>query len=212
MSDLVEIIRAIARDEIKAVRLGDLGVVTGSFPKSDAADANNYECNVKLREGDLELRKVPIATPHIGMVSAPREGDLVFVSYVGGDPARPVVVGRFYSDQANPPLHDENEWRVEAPFQGETSIAIDKEQSFVVTAGKTALTLKKDGSVEVAGEEDLKIVVKGNVRIECADCMIDASGNIELGADGGAVITDKSHKCFFSGAPLVGSATVKAKG
>ena len=40
---------------------------------------------MKLREGELELRKVPIATPHVGMVSAPAVGDLVMLTYVGGE-------------------------------------------------------------------------------------------------------------------------------
>ena len=116
MSDIVSIIQAIVRDELKSLRLGDLAVVTSVFPHAEDSDGHNYECNVKLREGNLELRRVPIATPHIGMASAPRVGDLVLISYVRGDPNRPIVQGRLYSDEANPPLHEENEWRIEAPL------------------------------------------------------------------------------------------------
>ncbi len=210
--DIVNIIRTIVRDELKSVRLGDIALVTSVFPHTGEDDGNNYECNVKLREGELELRKVPIATSHIGMVSAPRVNDLVLVSYVGGDANRPIVVGRLYSDEANPPLHEENEWRVESPYQGEASVAIDKDQSIVITAGKNVVTVKKDDVIEIVGEADLKIEVKGNVELKCADCKIDASGNIDLGDGGAGVITDQSHKCYFTGAPLVGSQTVKAKG
>lgn len=212
MSDPVSIIRAIVRDELQALRLGDIAVVTSVFPHAGENDGNNYECNVKLREGDLELRKVPIATPHVGMVSAPQIGDLVLLTYVGGDPNRAVVIGRLYSEKANPPLHAENEWRVESPLKGETAIAIDKDQSFVITAGKTTITVKKDGVIEVVGEADLKIEVKGNVDLKCTDCKIDASGNIDLGTGGAGVITEASHKCYFTGKPLVPSKTVKAKG
>ena len=212
MTDIVAIIRAIVRDELKRLRLGDLAVVTSVFPHTDENDGNNYECNVKLRESDLELRKVPMATPHTGMVSAPLVGDLVLVSYVGADPNRPIVVGRLYSDQVSPPLHDENEWSVTSPVAGDTSLAIDKEQSIVLSAGKTTLTIKKDSSVELAGEVDLKIAVSGNAELSCADCRIDASGNVTLGGSGGGVITESSHRCYFTGAPLVGSKTVKAKG
>ncbi|MCG8422774.1 MAG: phage baseplate assembly protein V [Proteobacteria bacterium] len=209
--DLVGIIRAIVRDELLSLRLGDVAVVTSVFPHADG-DTHNYECNVALRESQLELRKVPIATPHVGMVSAPRVGDLVLITYVGGDPNRAVVIGRLYSDEANPPVHDENEWRVESPYQGQTSIALDKEESAVITTGQTVLTLKKDGNVELAGEADLAIEVKGNAEIKCADCTIDASGNVELGTGGAGVITEQTHKCYFTGAPLVGSGSVKAKG
>lgn len=212
MSDPIAVIRAVVRDELRNLRLGDLGVVTSVFPHTDAGDAHHYECNVKLREADLELRKVPIATPHIGMASCPVVGDLVLLSYVGGDPNRAVVIGRLYSENATPPLFDENEWRVHSPLAGATHIAIDKEESFVVTAGKTVVTVKKDGNVEIAGEADVNIEVKGNATIKCGDCTIDASGNIDLGKGGAGVITEASHKCYFTGKPLVPSQTVKAKG
>ena len=211
MDDPVSIIRAIVRDELKSLRLGDLAVVTSVFPHAQG-DANNYECSVKLREGDLELRRVPMATPHIGMVSAPRVGDLVLVSYVGADPNRPIVVGRLHSDKANPPEHAENEWRVRAPFEGETEIAIDKDESIVLTAGKTVVTVEKDGAVGITGEADLKIEVKGNVDLKCKDCKIDASGNVDLGSGGAGIITESSHKCYFTGMALKGSKSVKAKG
>lgn len=211
MSDLVSIIRAIVRDELRSLQLGDIAVVTSAFPHAEG-DTHNYECNVSLREGELELRKVPICTPHIGMASAPRVGDLVLLSYIGGDPNRPIVVGRLYSSDVNPPVHEEGEWRVESPLGGETSITIDKDQAFVVKAGDTTLKLGKSDVVEITSPKDLTIKVDGNVSIKCADCTIDASGNIDIGKDGGAVITDKSHKCYFTGAALVGSATVKAKG
>ena len=107
MTDVVTLMRALIREELRALRLGDLGVVTSVFPHADG-DAHNYECNVRLREGELELRKVPIATPHIGLVSTPRVGDLVLLSYVGGDPNRPIVAGRLYSEQAPPPVHAAN--------------------------------------------------------------------------------------------------------
>ncbi len=210
--DVVDIIRAIVRDEIKSLRLGDVAIVTSSFPHADDDDGNNYECSVKLRESDLELRKVPMVTSHIGMVSAPEVGEMVLISYVGGDPNQPIIVGRLYSDEHNPPLHDEKEWRVAAPYGEETSIAIDKEQSIVITTGKNCVTIKKDDLIEIKGEADCIIEVVGNVEIKCTDCTIDASGNIDLGTGGGAVITDQSHKCYFTGAPLVGSGTVKAKG
>lgn len=210
-TDIVDIIRTIVQDELKSVRLGDIAVVTSVFPHTDAGDGNNYECNVRLREGTLELRKVPIATPHVGMVSAPRVGDLVLLSYVNGDPNRAIVIGRLYSDKSRPPLHKDNEWRLEAPLQGQTSLAIDEKGTVVITAGKTVVTVHKDSTVEIAAEKDLKVEVKGNVALKCSDCTIDASGKIDLGSGGAGVITAASHKCYFTGAPLVSSQNVTAK-
>ncbi|HLT37563.1 MAG TPA: hypothetical protein VK034_14820, partial [Enhygromyxa sp.] len=132
--------------------------------------------------------------------------------YVGGDPNRPIVVGRLYSDQANPPIHEEGEFVLESPFADETSIKIDKEQSIILTTGKNVVTVKKDDVIEIAGEADLTIKVAGNVALECTDCTIDASGEINLGTGGDPVITEGSHKCYYTGAPLVGAPKVKAKG
>lgn len=211
MTDPVSIIRAIVRDELKSLRLGDLAVVTSIFPHAQG-DANNYECSVKLRQGNLELRRVPMATPHIGMASTPRVGDLVLVSYVGADPNRPIVVGRLYSDKANPPEHREDEWRVQAPFEGDTQIAINNQQSIVHKAGNTVVTIEKDGAVRITAETDMPIEVKGKVDLKCTNCTIDASGRVDIGSSGAGVITEASHKCYFTGAPLMGSKSVKAKG
>ncbi|PZN72752.1 MAG: hypothetical protein DM484_24060 [Candidatus Methylumidiphilus alinenensis] len=212
MNDPVAIIRAIIKEELRSLRLGDIAVVTSVFPHAGDSDTHNYECNVKLREGELELRKVPIATPHIGLASAPTVGDLVLLSYVGGDPNRAIVIGRLYSDEKRPPLHEENEWRVEAPLQGKTSLAIDKDGALVLTAGKTVVTVRQDDSVEILGEQDLNIEVKGNVSLKCKDCKVDASGDVELGSGGAGVVTEDTHKCYFTGKALVGSKKVKAKG
>ena len=212
MSDPVALIRAIVREELRSWPLGDVGVVTSVFAHADEGDAHNHECSVRLRESELELRRVPICTPHVGMVSPPAVGDLVLLTYVGGDLNRAVVVGRLYSDEKRVPLHAEGEWRVESPLKGPTSLAIDKDGAVVVAAGKTVVTVRQDGAVEIAGEADLKVEVKGNVALQCGDCTVDASGKIDLGQGGSGVITEGSHKCYFTGAPLVGSRNVKAKG
>lgn len=211
MSDIMHILRAVIRDELKALRLGDIAVVTSTMPHQDG-DAHNFECSVKLRELDLELRNVPMATPHIGMASAPRVGDLVYISYVGGDPNRPIVVGRLYSDKASPPIHTEDAWHVESTLGSGTSMTLDKDGAVVIKAGDNVVTIKKSDLIEIQAAADLKIEVKGNVELKCTDCKIDASGNIDLGTSGAGVITTQSHKCYFTGAPLVGSQTVKAKG
>ncbi|MEX1367812.1 MAG: phage baseplate assembly protein V [Nannocystaceae bacterium] len=210
MEDVIDIVRAIVRDELRMLKIADVGVVTSVFPHAEG-DTHNHECNVKLRSSDLELRKVPIATPHIGLVSAPRVGDLVLLSYVGGDVNRAIVTGRLYSNEANPPEHGEEELVLQVPFEGDTSIKIDEEHSVVVATGSNVVTIFKDGNIEVAAEGDLALTVKGNVELSCTDCSIDASGTIDLGAGGHPVITEGSHKCYYTGAPLVGAPKVKAK-
>lgn len=211
MSDIINVLRAIIRDELRSLRLGDIAVVSKAYPHAEG-DQHNHECDVELRESGLLLTKVPIATPHIGMVSAPQEGDLVYLSYVGGDPSRPVVVGRLYSEKYSPPEHEAGEVHIVSNPGGKASIVLDKAESVIVSAGETIITIKKDDTIAITGKKDLTIEVDGNVSLKCNDCKIDASGNIDLGSGGGGVITTDSHKCYFTGAPLIGSLTVKAKG
>ncbi len=192
MSALLETIRALIRDELKTLRLGDIAIVTSVFPHEEGDD-NNYEVSVKLRESDLELRQVPMCTPHIGMVSAPAVGELVLVTYVGGDANRPIVVGRLYSDEHPPPAHKEKAWVVESPLKGPARLTLTEEGDVVAVAGKTTLTLKKDGDVEITGEAALTITVKG-------DASVKADGAVTLEAGGDATVK------------AGGDATVKAGG
>lgn len=211
MTDLLLTLRALIRDELRSLRLGDLAVITSVFPHADG-DTHNYEVNVRLREGELELRQVPMCTPHVGMAGTPAVGELVLVTYVGGDANRPVVLGRLYSDEHNPPAHAEGEWTVRSPLGGQTHVTLDKDGSVIAAAGGTRVTLKKDGEVHIEGAADLKVKVAGKATVECEAATINASGEINLGEGGSGVITHMSHKCFFTGAPLVPSMTVKAKG
>lgn len=219
MNELFQIFRAMLRDELRAYRTGDTAVVTASAPHAEG-DTHNHECDLTLRHGGLALSKVPIATPHVGMVSPPRVGDVVLVTYVDGDPNRPVVTGRLHSDEAPPPVHEDGELWLSMPPEHKTRLAFKKDGSVLIAAGKTTITVALDGNVTLTGEKDLELTIKGdaklkadgNVELTCADAKIKASGNIDLGDGGDGVITTGSHKCYITGKALVGSATVKAKG
>ena len=219
MNELFQIFRAMMRDELRALRFGDTAVVTATAPHAEG-DTNNHACDISLRHGGLALTRVPIATPHVGMVSPPRVGDIVLLTYVDGDVNRPVITGRLYSDVAPPPVHEDDELWISMPPEHRTQIAFKKDGSLLIAAGKTTITVAQDGAVALVGETDLQITVKGNasvkadgnVELSCADAKIKASGTIDLGEGGHGVITTGSHKCYITGKPLVGSATVKAKG
>lgn len=234
--NIIETIQKIVHHELQKIRIGELGVITSAFPHSDDGDKDNYECNVKLKDTQLELRKVPVATPHIGSAVIPNVGDLVYVSFVRGDVNQPIIMGRLYNDEDRPPANKINELLIQAPYKGTTNFKMDAEGNVIVTAGETTLILKKDGDVllnskaklDVKIEGESKIQSKGNINIEsdgeikikvandatieCANCKIQASGNIDLGEGGGGVVTDMTHKCFLTGAPPIASTTVKAKG
>ncbi len=211
MSDIVSLVRAVVQDELKKLNFGEIAEVVKTYPHAEG-DTCNYECDVQIRETGTILELVPITTPHIGMVSPPVVGELVLVIYVHGDSNRPVIAGRLYSNTMNPPEYTENNWKVAAPHDDDRSISIEEDGTILVQTGDTGISMSNSGLIEIKSPEDINITVDGAATVNCSDCKIDASGNIELGASGGGVITDMTHKCYLTGAPPVGSTTVTAKG
>lgn len=106
---LVDTIAAIVRHELAAVRVTELGVVADVHPHSDASDDDNYGVDVTLKNSGLALKRVPVATGHVGTVAIPNVGDLVLVGFDHGDVNAPVVLGRLYDDRDRPPLSTTDE-------------------------------------------------------------------------------------------------------
>ncbi|HDJ89602.1 MAG TPA: hypothetical protein ENG40_02795, partial [Thermoprotei archaeon] len=69
MESPIEVLDALILKRLRELKILELGVVTSVFPHSDSNDKDNYECNLMLLgEGEgVELRRVPIATQHIGL-------------------------------------------------------------------------------------------------------------------------------------------------
>jgi len=124
MMSIVETIQAIVRDELQRVRVADLGVVEAVGPHRDASDRDNYGCDVRLKNSALLLKRVPIATSHIGSAAIPNVGDLVLLTYDKGDVNQPIVIGRLYSDADRPPANDSNEMILHLPLHAADDEAI----------------------------------------------------------------------------------------
>lgn len=106
MSTIVSTIQAIVRQELRSVRVAELGLVEAVFPHSANGDKDNYGCDVRLKNSGLLLKRVPIATGHIGTVAIPNLGDLVLLTFDKGDVNQPIVIGRLYNDADRPPLNN----------------------------------------------------------------------------------------------------------
>ena len=102
----------------------------------------------------------------------------------------------------------EDEFKIE--FQDGPTVVYNPTE-ITLKGGKSKITLKHDGEIELVSEKDIKITTEAEALIECKNCKIKASGTIDLGEKGSGVITEASHKCYFTGAPLIGSKNVKAK-
>ena len=93
MSTIVGTIQEIVRQELRRVRVAELGVVEAVFPHADGGDDANYGCDVRLKNSGLLLKRVPVATGHIGTVVIPNVGDLVLLTFDMGDVNQPFLIG-----------------------------------------------------------------------------------------------------------------------
>jgi uncharacterized protein involved in type VI secretion and phage assembly len=200
LSGIVEAMQKVAAAEVRKLHLSELGVVTSVFPHSSDSDKENYECNVKLKDKGVELRKVPIATSQIGMVNPPHVGDLVLLCFVNGDINSPVVVGRLYNDEDRPPTSKAEELVYVLPYEKDSesrrvyfelpeanvTLTIQDEQillhvgetDITIDGDKVSLTTKKP--VSITTEDDFSIKAK-NIKLESdSDTEIKASGTTTI--------------------------------
>ncbi|MDI9645044.1 MAG: phage baseplate assembly protein V [Candidatus Verstraetearchaeota archaeon] len=191
---IVQTMKEVARREINKVRTPELGVVTSVFPHSSESDKENYECSVRLKNSDLELRGVQIATQAVGLVSPPAVGDLVLVEFVGGDINCPVVVGRIYNEKDRPPLSKLGEILYVAPYPEDKELrrvyielpggmkVCLKDAEVTITAGGTKVTVERGGDVIIEAKGDVKVKSKGDTSIEAQGDISVSASNLKIEA------------------------------
>ncbi len=200
MSGLVEVIQKIVDHELRKVNIAALGVVTSIFPHSSGGDKDNYECNVKLKYRDLELRRVPVATQHIGLAHTPNVGDLVLLTFVNGDVNAPVVIGRLYTDEDRPPVSQEEEVVYSPPYSRQSGlrrvhlelasgvVVSVTDDDVTVEAGRTTLKLNRDGDIAIESSAKLTVKATGDLALSAANISIESQQTMELKAGATAEI------------------------
>jgi phage baseplate assembly protein gpV len=160
-TDVVDLIQAVIRDQLRSFKTSELGVVTQVYSHESSSDKNNYECDVRLRDSELELKRVPVSTQRVGSVAIPNKDDLVLVHYLNGDIHSAVIIGRFYNDKDRPPQAKPHEFVYISPDKAESGIRriylelpngnkfLLDDDKIELEMGKTKLTINHDGSVEV---------------------------------------------------------------
>ena len=91
------------------MRVADWAWSRRSIRTAADGDNDNYGCDVRLKNSGLLLKRVPIATGHIGTAAIPNIGDLVLLAFDKGDVNQPIVIGRLYNDEDRPPLNNPDE-------------------------------------------------------------------------------------------------------
>jgi uncharacterized protein involved in type VI secretion and phage assembly len=179
---IVETMRGIAQRELHKLHLPTLGTVTSIFPHSGASDKDNYECNVRLKNEDIELRKVPIATQCIGLAGIPRVGDLVMIVFVNGDINAPIAIGRLYNDEDRPPLNSAEEVVYVPPYKANPKVR----RIYLEFPQKMILKITDDEVDIKAG--DTKVIIIRN-----GDVVIESKANVSVTADGDATLKSKGN-------------------
>jgi len=192
-ADMMATLRAIVRDEMARVRPPELGKVTRANAREDDSNDGNHQVNVELCASGVELQRVPIAVSRAGWSALPNEGDLLLVSFVGGDLNAPVAVGTLYSDQAHPPVAKAHEIVYLAPDDDDSSLRrmhfelangntfTIKDETLEVVMGGTTVTVHKDGDVEIKSAGKVSIESDGDFSIKSSGAVsIEAGSSLSL--------------------------------
>lgn len=189
MSELLATLRAIVRDELARRNEPELATVTRVFAREGDGDKSNHQVSLRLRASGVELPRVPVAVPRLGLSALPNEGDLVLVAFVGGDLNAPVAVGCLYDDQAHPPVAQPHEVVYQPPDEADSGVRrlhLELQSGAALTFGddKLEITLG-DTSIVVNRDGDLAISAKGKLRLAAeGDLEIESQGDLKLTAQG----------------------------
>lgn len=219
MSGIVETIQEIVRHELRDVRIAEIGVVDKVYPHSSDGDNDNYGCDVKLKNSGLLLKRVPLATGHIGTAAIPNIGDLVLLTFDKGDINSPIIVGRLYNDVDRPPLNNPDELIFRLPLAAEDNktlkaavrnISNNSVPREILIEMSPQITVKiNDGQVQAtAGNSEMIIdqpnssggtisVTTGRTKIvmnQDGDVTIEAAGSMSLKATGDLTLHGNSVK------------------
>src|SRR5262245_18571647 len=168
MTALLTTIQEIIRDELRTVRVAELGIVEKTYPHAGSGDRDNYGCDVRLTGSDLLLTKVPVSTGHIGTVAVPNVGDLVLLAFDQGDVAQPIIIGRMYTDTERPPVNHNDEIIFRLPLQKsdtETVKAairnIQGREILIELPSKITIQIVDDTVIVVAGQNEMTLEQPG---------------------------------------------------
>lgn len=183
MDSIVGVMKKVAQQEASKIYTTELGIVTAVFPHASDSDKDNYQCSIKLKNQkqpngkDLELRKVPLTTPHIGLANIPNVGDLVLVTFIGGNINAPVIIGRLYNDEDQPPVNKTKEFLLQHNQKEGGKLKIDEQGIVTVTSKseKNEITINDEQITAVT--EKCSVGLEGeNVTVKNDKCSVALEG------------------------------------
>lgn len=210
-SALFDSVSRIARHEAAARPTVGVGVVVDAFDGSGAP--RDHAVSVELRDTGLVLPKVPVAVGALGFANIPEPGDLVVVAFADGDFHAPLVLGRLYHSELEPPEHGSGDVVLHLPpgdgnpaFRAkvrggtpELELELGDEVTVSVTAdtvrlaaGDAEATVEAGGggrAVLKVGDATLTLNGRGDIEFETSGDFKVTATNIELKASAKAKVT-----------------------
>jgi uncharacterized protein involved in type VI secretion and phage assembly len=205
---LYDTIARIARHEAAARSFGAVGKVTEIFPADQGKV--DHAVSVELRDSRVLLPRVPVAVGVLGFAAIPAVGDLVVVMFLDGDVNAPVVIGRIYHAELDPPEHADGQIILSLPPGDDPKVKIEITPSTplvqVTLPGDVSLTCTEDRAEIRAGEIRVQVDGTGGGRAE-----IKAGGStITIKKDGDITLrTNGTFKVDAAVVDISGSAKVK---
>ncbi len=175
---LYDSIARIAQHEAGARAVAGIGKVTDIFPADGATP--DYAVTVEMRDSGMVLPRVPVATGVLGSAAIPAVDELVVVVFVDGDFNAPVVVGRLYHPDQNPPKHGDGQIVLALP-----SGTDDSKLKLQVEGDTPSIKLELPG-----GKVSVEIVEKQvEIKIDKLSITVTSSGGgrAEIAAGGSAI-------------------------
>lgn len=199
---LLDTIRRIVRDELRQLQGATLAIV-----QEQHNGDGEYACSVKLRDSELVLSHVPIATARMGLASIPAVDDLVLLQFIQGDINRPVIIGSLYNDEDPPPAAGDGEWICQLPLGAGDSEGLqlqaisadtptlgiriggglvvelkddDPVVSIDVGSGSAVLTIDSDGTLAIQGGKGISIEAGTDLELKGANVAIEGSGEVKI--------------------------------
>lgn len=209
MTTIVNTLQQIIRHELRTMRIAELGLVEAVYSHSSDSDNDNYGCDVRLKNSGLLLKRVPVATGHIGTATIPNVGDLVLLTFDKGDVNQPIIIGRLYNDEDRPPINTSDEVIFRLPLaqaDDQTLMAAIRntgsgsEPREIIVEMPPQITVRiSDGAVRAtAGDTEMLLdqpyssggtvtVVTGRTKItmnQDGDVEVEAAGSMSIKANG----------------------------
>lgn len=192
---LFDSVTRIARHEAAARSIAAIGVVVDVF--DGGAVPTDHAVTVQLREAGLVLPRVPVAVGALGFAATPEPGDLVVVVFADGDVHAPVVVGRLYHADLDPPEHGPGDIVLRLPAGASTpsfeAVLRGGAPALTIQLGREISVLVDDTKVQLkAGSAEATVQAGGGgraeVKVGAASVTITGRGDIELATTGKIIL------------------------